>query len=125
MGKGMTAKVKGSRTDKYYLSDKQLEREKKKVTGDVTDLAYQLMLVSFADEVEDSIIKFDSMCKELRIGKERAEKIKAIFRFDDEMMCRVYDRTDRYARFYKQHLFKMRDAQKCLEKHTGAELKGW
>lgn len=123
----MTAgkKKKKGRADKYYLSDKQLDRVKKDISKDMTDQISLILLTAFADEVEDSLIKFDDMCKELRIGKERGEKIKSIFRFDDEMLCKVWDRTNRYADFKEQHLVKMRDFQKSLEKHTGAEIKGW
>ena len=79
----MARPKKKNSSKKYYLSEKQLEREKKNVTKDVTDIIYQIMLVSFADEVEDSISKFDAMCKELRIGKERAEKLR---QYSDLMM---------------------------------------
>jgi len=114
-----------TKNKKYYLSEKQLDREMKKLSKDLTDKIMLIALVSFADEIEDSILKFEEMCKELKIGKERAEKIKAIFRFDDEMLCRVYDRTNRYAEYKDNHLIKMKDFQNSLEKHTGASIKGW
>lgn len=121
----MAKKKKSNPSKKYFLSDKQLEREKRKLSKEMTDKISLILLTAFADEVEDSIIKFDSMCKELRIGKERAEKIKTIFRFDDEMLCRVHDRGNRYATFKDENLVKMRDFQKSIEKHTGAMMKGW
>ena len=91
------AKAKNSASKKYYISEKQLERIKKKVSKEITDKACLLFLVAVIDE----------------------------FDIDEDGVCKLMERISRYANNFEQHLFKMEDVRKSIEKSTGIVLKGW
>ena len=91
------AKAKNSASKKYYLSEKQLEREKRKVTKDVTDKVCLLFLVAAVDELN----------------------------LDEDGVCKLMERISRYAKHIDEHLVKMEDLRKSIEKSTGIQLKGW
>jgi len=124
-------KTKKKKTEKEYIDDKivitkdELEKIKKDISKQMTDKVALILLCGIADEMEDQIKKFDSMMKELKIGKERGEKIKSIFRFDDEMMCNTMVRVDRYATYVEEHLVDMKHIRDNIEKHTGIKMVGW
>lgn len=44
---------------------------------------------------------------------------------DDEQLCAVMKRTDRYAGYIKNHKAKIEDVRSTIEKGTGIRLKGW
>jgi hypothetical protein len=95
------------------------------VARELTDKITQLYLTATADEMEDLAIEFEKQMKELKIGKERGEKIKQIFAFDEEFMCKVVVRTGRYSEYLEDHLARMSDYRKSIERRTGVEMKGW
>ena len=111
--------------DKIVITKDELEKIKKDISKQMTDKVALILLCGIADEMEDQIKKFDSMMKELKIGKERGEKIKSIFRFDDEMMCNTMVRVDRYATYVEEHLVDMKHIRDNIEKHTGIKMVGW
>ena len=91
------AKAKNTASKKYYMSEKQLERVKWKVTKDVTDKVCLLFMVAVIDETN----------------------------LDEEGVCKLMQRISRYTKNYDEHLFKMEDVRKSIEKSTGIQLKGW
>lgn len=91
------AKPKNAASKKYYVSEKQLNRIKEKVTKDVTDKVCLLFLVAAVDEVN----------------------------LDEEGVCKLMERISRYAKHLDNHLVKMEDVRKSIEKSTGIKLKGW
>lgn len=91
------AKPKNAASKKYYVSEKQLNRIKEKVTKDVTDKVCLLFLVAAVDEVN----------------------------LDEEGVCKLMERISRYAKHLDDHLVKMEDMRKSIEKSTGIKLKGW
>ena len=92
------AKAKNSASKKYYISEKQLERIKKKVSKEITDKACLLrFLVAVIDELD----------------------------IDEDGVCKLMERISRYANNFEQHLFKMEDVRNSIEKSTGIQLKGW
>lgn len=91
------AKANNSASKKYYISEKQLERIKQKVSKEITDKVCLLFLVAVIDE----------------------------FDVDEDGVCKLMERISRYANNFEQHLFKMEDVKKSIEKSTGIVLKGW
>ena len=91
------AKAKNTASKKYYISEKQLERIKQKVTKDVTDKVCLLFMVAVIDE----------------------------FDVDEDGVCKLMQRISRYTKNFDEHLFKMEDVRKSIEKSTGIVLKGW
>lgn len=91
------AKAKNSASKKYYMSEKQLERVKWKVTKDVTDKVCLLFMVAVIDEIN----------------------------LDEDGVCKLMQRISRYTKNYDEHLFKMEDVRKSIEKSTGIKLTGW
>ena len=91
------AKNKNNASKKYYISEKQLERIKLKVTKDVTDKVCLLFMVAAIDEMK----------------------------LDEDGMCKLMTRISRYTKNFDEHLFKMEDVRKSIEKSTGIQLKGW
>ena len=91
------AKAKNTASKKYYISEKQLERVKQKVSKDVTDKVCLLFMVAVIDE----------------------------FKIDEDGVCSLMQRISRYTKNFDEHLFKMEDVRKSIEKSTGIQLKGW
>lgn len=91
------AKAKNTASKKYYISEKQLERIKQKVSKEITDKVCLLFLVAVIDE----------------------------FDVDEDDVCKLMQRISRYTNNFEQHLFKMEDVRKSIEKSTGIVLKGW
>ena len=91
------AKAKNTASKKYYISEKQLERVKQKVSKDVTDKVCLLFMVAVIDE----------------------------FKIDEDGVCKLMQRISRYTKNFDEHLFKMEDVRKSIEKSTGIQLKGW
>ena len=91
------AKAKNTASKKYYISEKQLERVKQKVSKDVTDKVCLLFMVAVVDELK----------------------------LDEDGVCRLMERISRYTKHIDEHLVKMEDLRKSIEKSTGIQLKGW
>ena len=91
------AKAKNTASKKYWVSEKQLERVKQKVTKDVTDKVCLLFMVAVIDELK----------------------------IDEDGVCKLMQRISRYTKNFDEHLFKMEDVRKSIEKSTGIQLKGW
>ncbi|MBR5583142.1 MAG: hypothetical protein IKW21_01290 [Lachnospiraceae bacterium] len=91
------AKAKNSASKKYYISEKQLERIKQKVSKEITDKVCLLFLVAVIDETH----------------------------LDEDGVCKLMERISRYTNNFEEHLFKMEDVRKSIEKSTGIVLKGW
>ena len=91
------AKAKNTTSKKYYISEKQLERIKQKVSKEITDKVCLLFLVAVADEVG----------------------------LDEDGVCKLMERISRYSNHLDQHMVKMEDFRKSIEKSTGIKLSGW
>lgn len=91
------AKAKNTASKKYYISEKQLERIKQKVTKEVTDKVCLLFMVSTIDEIG----------------------------LDEEGICKLMERVSRYTKHIDEQLVKMEDVRKIVEKNTGMKLTGW
>lgn len=91
------AKAKNTASKKYYISEKQLERVKQKVSKDVTDKVCLLFMVAVVDELK----------------------------LDEDGVCNLMERISRYTKHIDEHLVKMEDLRKSIEKSTGIVLKGW
>ena len=91
------AKIKNPDSKKYYISEKQLARIKQNVTKEVTDKVCLLFLVAVADEMD----------------------------LDEDAVCRLMERISRYSNYLEDHLVKMEDMRKIIEKKTGIKLLGW
>ena len=91
------AKAKNTASKKYWVSEKQLERVKQKVTKDVTDKVCLLFMVAVIDELK----------------------------IDEDGVCKLMQRISRYTKNFDEHLFKMEDVRKSIEKSNGIKLKGW
>lgn len=117
------AKIKGKQ--KVQVSAKQLERVKEEVAREMTGKVALIVMAAICDEMEDQIIAFDKQMKDLKIGAERGEKIKGIFRFDEEMLCNLATRVDRYASHIDKHIVDINLISQTIKKHTGIEFSGW
>lgn len=91
------AKAKNSASKKYYISEKQLARIKDKVSKEITDKVCLLFLVAVTDEIG----------------------------LDEDGVCKLMERISRYSNYLDQHLVKMEDIRKIIEKNTGIKLSGW
>ena len=91
------AKAKNAASKKFYMSEKQLNRIKEKVTKEVTDKVCLLFLVAAVDEVH----------------------------LDEESVYKLMKRISQYANYLDEHLIKMEDMRKSIEKNTGIKLTGW
>lgn len=100
--------------EKIQISQKQLERIKRELARELTDKITLIYLTALGDEME-----------ELRIGKERGEKIKEIFSFNEDFMCNVVLRTGRYSEYIDEHLTKMSQYRDSIKKRTGVDMVGW
>jgi hypothetical protein len=47
------------------------------------------------------------------------------FDIDEDGVCNLMQRISRYTKNFDEHLFKMEDVRKSIEKSTGIVLKGW
>ena len=90
-------KAKKSKSKKYYVSDKQLDNIKRKVSKDVTDKVCLLYMLAVVDELH----------------------------IDEDKVCSLMERISRYSQNYDEHLFRMEDVRKSIERSTGIILKGW
>lgn len=79
------------------VTAKQLERIKRETAKAVTDKACLVVLAATVDELG----------------------------LDEDQLCRIMERTDRYARYIDDHIAKMEDIKKTIEKSTGIILHGW
>lgn len=79
------------------ITESKLNRIKYEVTKDATDRACLVLLAAAADELK----------------------------LDEEQIMNVMIRTDRYANHIDDHVIRMEDIRKSLEKNTGLSLKGW
>ena len=91
------AKAKNAASKKYYISEKQLARIKDKVSKEITDKVCLLFLVAVIDEVH----------------------------LDEDGVCKLMERISQYSNYLEDHLIKMEDVRKSIEKNTGIKLTGW
>lgn len=91
------AKAKNAASKKYYISEKQLERIKQKVTKEVTDKVCLLFMVSAMDE----------------------------YKLDEEQLCKLMERVSRNTKYIDEKLVKMEEVRQIIEKNTGMKLTGW
>lgn len=91
------AKAKNPNSKKYYISEKQLERIKQKVSKEITDKVCLLFLVAVTDEMD----------------------------LDEDGVCKLMERISRYSNYLDQHLVKMEEVRQIIENKTGIKLSGW
>ena len=91
------AKIKNPDSKKYYISEKQLERIKQKVTKEVTDKVCLLFLVAAMDE----------------------------FKLGEDELCKLMERVSKYTGYIDDKLVKMEEVRQIIEKNTGMKLTGW
>ena len=91
------AKAKNTASKKYYISEKQLERVKQKVSKDVTDKVCLLFMVAVVDELK----------------------------LDEDGVCKLMERVSKYTGYIDEKLVKMEEVRQIIEKNTGMKLTGW
>lgn len=91
------AKAKNAASKKYYVSEKQLNRIKEKVTKEVTDKVCLLFMVAAMDE----------------------------FKLGEDDLCSLMKRVSQYTKYIDQKLVKMEEVRQIIEKNTGMKLTGW
>lgn len=79
------------------IKPKQLEQIKKQIAKEATERAALLVLTAAVDELG----------------------------LNEDQFCKIMVRTDRYASYIEQHLAKIEDLRKSIEKNTGIKLTGW
>lgn len=90
-------KTKPKTQKRITLTVTELNRIKRDVTRTTTQKAMLLILLATADEVGLT---------------------------DDDMVA-VWTRADRYGGYIDNHIVKLRELQKALEKATGTTMEGW
>ena len=91
------AKIKPKPQKKITLSMTELNKIKRDITKLATDKACLILLAAAVDE----------------------------FSLTEEQICNVMERTNRYAGHVDNHVAKMEDIRKSIEKQTGIMLRGW
>lgn len=79
------------------IKPKQLEQIKRQMAKEATDRACLVVLAAAVDELG----------------------------LTEEQFCKVMERTDRYASYIDDHIAKIEDVRKTIEKGTGIKLTGW
>lgn len=79
------------------ISRKELNKTKRQVAADVTEKAMLAVLAAAVDTVG----------------------------MTDEQACKTYVMANRYARYIDEHIARLLDLQKTIEKGTGIKMKGW
>lgn len=82
---------------KIQLTESELNKLKREVTKNATDKACLILLAAVADELS----------------------------IDDDQLCNIMSRTNRYASYVSNHIAKMEDIRKTIQSKTGILLKGW
>lgn len=82
---------------KITLGANELNKLKRDITKDATDRACLIVLAAMVDELH----------------------------IDDDQLCKVVETTNRYARYIDQHVARIEDVRKTIEKGTGIKMKGW
>lgn len=75
----------------------ELNKIKRDITKTATDKACLILLAAATDELQ----------------------------LTEEQFCNIMERTDRYANYVDDHIAKMEDIRKSIEKATGISLRGW
>ena len=96
MARGVKAKKKKhtDRTQKYRLSVKQLEKEKKKVAWDATTKASLLNIAATAD----------------------------CFGLNEEQICELAETVTRYAMYVDKHIVRLNEMADLIEEKTGVRF---
>lgn len=79
------------------ITETELNKIKRDITKTATDKACLILLAAATDELG----------------------------LTEEQFCKVMERTDRYAGYISNHIGKMEDIRKTIQKNTGIELRGW
>ena len=79
------------------LSQKQLRQMKKDLADEITEKAMLLVLAAAVDTVG----------------------------MTEEQVIKTFTTADRYAGYIDQHLVRLLDLQKAIEKGTGIKMRGW
>lgn len=91
------AKIKPKKRKKINVSVTELNKIKRDVTKTATDKACLILLAAVVDEMG----------------------------LTDDQLCQIMERTDRYAKHVDNHLVKMEDIRKTIEKGTEIKMCGW
>ena len=79
------------------IRESKLEKIKRDVSKDATDRACLVLLAAAADELK----------------------------LNEDQIIDIMIRTDRYANHVNDHVVRMEDIKRSIEKSTGLSLKGW
>ena len=90
-------RVKKPKKKQITMTQAEIDRLKNKVSYEVTNRVTLLILAAVVDELGT----------------------------DDEQICNIVKRTNRYADYIKEHYVHMEDIRKTIEKGTGVKMKGW
>lgn len=82
---------------KVQLTASELNKLRREITKNATDKACLILLAAVADELS----------------------------IDDDQLCNIMSRTNRYASYVSNHIAKMEDIRKTIQNKTGITLKGW
>lgn len=89
-------KAKG-RSQKYNVSEKQMQRIKQKLSRELTEKALLIFLAAAVDEIG----------------------------LTDEQVCAIFKRANLYGGYLDDHIVKVKVVQETIEKGTGIKLVGW
>lgn len=90
-------RAKKPKSQTVTLKRSDISKIKREVAEEVTDKACLIILAAMTDELN----------------------------INDDQLCAVMTRTQRYSGYIKEHLVQMELIRKTIEKNTGVKLKGW
>lgn len=90
-------RVKKPKPDRMRISARELEHLKRDVTKSAVEKSCLLVLAAATDELS----------------------------LTEDQLCAIMVRTDRYANYIDDHIVRLKDMQKSIEKNTGIKLRGW
>lgn len=90
-------RAKKPKSQTVTLKRSDISKIKREVAEEVTDKACLIILAAMTDELN----------------------------INDDQLCAVMTRTQRYSGYIKDHIVQMELIRKTIEKNTGVKLKGW
>ena len=90
-------RAKKPKSQTVTLKRSDISKIKREVAEEVTGKACLIILAAMTDELN----------------------------INDDQLCAVMTRTQRYSGYIKEHLVQMELIRKTIEKNTGVKLKGW
>lgn len=90
-------KTKPKKQKKIMVSPTELNKIKRDIERKAIDMMWLVMLAAMVDELD----------------------------LNEDQLCNVAMRTERYSDYIEDHIVKMEDIRKTIEKKTGIKLKGW